>query len=86
MQHSFLKRLGGPALARVSVTGSGGVFHVRIGSGKLVDTASVREERGALRCSCGRRNCVHIESLLACGFYDVPYDKPTENYPQAEAA
>jgi hypothetical protein len=68
MDHSFLKRLNRVGLTRISVTGSSGVFQVRIGAGDTIDSASVRMERGGLRCDCGYRACRHIESLEACGF------------------
>jgi hypothetical protein len=68
MDYSFLKRLNRVGLTRISVTGSGGVFQVRIGASEGVDTACVRLERGGLRCDCGNRTCRHIESLEACGF------------------
>lgn len=68
MDYSFLKRLNRVGLTRISVTGGGGVFQVRIGTGDAVDAACVRLERGGLRCDCGYRACRHIESLEACGF------------------
>ena len=70
MSLSIVKRLDMIGLTRISVTGSGGVFQVRIGSGEVVDSASVRLGGSGLRCDCGRRSCPHIESLIACGFLD----------------
>lgn len=70
MSYSFVRRLGAAGLTRVSVSGSGGTYHVRIGSGADVESARVWWERGILRCDCGRRACAHIESLRACGFLD----------------
>jgi|GEM_PF-6859252 len=70
MSLSFVKRLDKIGLTRISVTGGGGVFQVRIGSGDSLDAACVRMERDGLRCDCGRRSCRHIESLAACGFLD----------------
>ncbi len=85
MGNGFLRRLDRVGPTRVSVSGSGGVFHVRIGAGDAVDAAQVRVERGDLRCSCGGRNgraCSHVESLIACGFLE----EPGNAYSQAEAA
>lgn len=82
MSYSFLRRLDRVGPTRVSVSGSGGVFHVRIGAGDGVDAAQVRTDRGGLRCSCGRNACNHIESLIACGFLE----EPGSAYQQAEAA
>ena len=82
MGYSSLRRLDPAGFARISVSGSGGVFQIRIGAGELVDTACVREERGGLRCDCGRQDCQHIESLVECGFFE----RPAETYTQAEAA
>ena len=73
MSYSFLKRVDKGSLTRISVSGGGGVFHVRIGAGDMVDAACVRWERGNLKCDCGSyrsRACPHIESLEACGFLD----------------
>ena len=82
MSFSFVKRLDRIGLTRISVTGGGGVFQVRIGSGDTVDAARVRLERDGLRCDCGRRSCRHIESLAACGFLD----DAAEVHERAEAA
>lgn len=82
MSYSILRRLDPAGFARISVSGSGGVYQVRIGAGELVDTAQVRDEHGRLRCDCGRRGCKHIEALEACGFLE----RPAASQYEAEAA
>jgi uncharacterized Zn finger protein len=53
---------------RISVSGSGGVYLVRVDGS---EPYRVQVRGGDARCECGAARCVHIASLHACGFMDV---------------
>ena len=55
-------------LTRISVSGAGDRFIVRSGDEGPV---KVWVRGGSLRCECGASRCLHIESLILCGFYSA---------------
>jgi len=54
-------------LTRIRVTGSGGLFRVQNGDEAAV---TVRMRGSSLLCECSRPSCVHVTSLLMCGFIE----------------
>ncbi|MDQ6693396.1 MAG: hypothetical protein M3014_03110 [Chloroflexota bacterium] len=65
-----VEQLGLETLARISVTGSQGLYFVRLGNSAPVRVRAVRGTLDSLKCECGVYRCVHIASLLMCGFVD----------------
>ena len=58
---------GNNRITRIRVTGSGGLFHVQNGDEPPV---LVTMRGGSLRCECSRPSCLHVTSLLMCGFVE----------------
>ena len=65
---SKLRSLNGDNhLTRIRVTGSGGLFRVQNGDEAPI-TVWVRGSN--LLCECSRPSCLHVSSLLMCGFIE----------------
>jgi hypothetical protein len=60
---------GRGALTRISVQGENGYYTVRNGGERPVRVWAVR---GGYRCECGRPDCLHLSSLVMCGFVESP--------------
>lgn len=58
---------GRKQLTRIRVTGSAGIFRVQHGDDAPV---TVRVRGDSLSCECGRPSCLHLTSLLMCGFIE----------------
>ncbi len=71
-QISPLRRVESTPLTRISVTGSDGLYFVQRGNAPAVRVWVTPGTRDGMRCECAVPGCVHIESLVMCGFVACP--------------
>ncbi len=67
MENKLRSLHGDNRLTRIRVTGSGSSFRVQNGDEPPV---TVWMRGGSLRCECSRPSCLHVTSLLMCGFVE----------------
>ena len=67
MEKKLRSLRGDNHLTRIRVTGSGNTFRVQNGDEPPV---TVWMCGGGLRCECSRPSCLHVTSLLMCGFVE----------------